>query len=84
MEKEFYVWEVELQEHYSNMDKDDWDKDLTGDYRIVASSYASALKSAKEESLSGSYTDDDGEEFRVDDVCLLSIVQGVRIDIVAS
>ena len=72
-----YVWEVEFQEHFTNMASGEWDKDLTNLYRVVAEDYEEALSTAKNLALSGSWVDD------VDDVRLISIKQDIYIDAVA-
>ncbi len=80
-----YVWEICFQEHYSTMEKGEWDKDYTCDYRVVALDYDSALTEAKSLVLNTSWQDDEsGEEIFVDDVRLLSINQGISIDAIAT
>lgn len=79
-----YVWEVEFQEHFTNMASGEWDKDLTNLYRVVAEDYEEALSTAKTLALSGSWVDyETKENVAVDDVRLISIKQDIYIDAVA-
>jgi len=79
------VWEIELQKHYADAPDNDWDGDMTGDYRVVAPSYESALSTAESLAMSEVFEDDEtGETIPVNAVRLISINKGVFIDAVAA
>lgn len=79
-----YVWDVELQEHFTNMNEDEWDKDLTSVYTIVADTYERALAGAEKVALSTTWTDDETkEEIAMDKVRLISISLGTAVDAIA-
>jgi hypothetical protein len=83
-ETEMNVWEIELQKHYADAPENDWDADLTSEYRVIAPSYESALSTAESLAKSEEFKDDEtGEVIPVDSVRLISIHKGVSIDAIA-
>lgn len=79
-----YVWDIEFQDHYSNMEKCEWDEQLTSDWRVVAPDYESALSTAKSLACRTWEDEETGEAVTIDDVRLLSIDKGTHIDAVAT
>jgi hypothetical protein len=78
------VWEIELQKHYADAPKDDWDFDLTSEYIVVAPDYDSALSAAEALAKSEVFEDEEtNERIPVDGVRLISI-KGISVDAVAS
>jgi hypothetical protein len=79
------VWEIELQKHYADAPENDWDGDMTSDYRVVAPSYESALSTAESMARSEVFEDEEtGEKIPVNAIRLISIHKGIYIDAVAA
>lgn len=74
------IWTVEFQQHYTDMEKGEWDDDLTDEFDVVASDYDSALETARAYAMACSFVDaETDKEVFVDDVRLVSITKGKRV-----
>ena len=74
------IWTVELEERWSYEKKFD-DDSVTGEYRVVASSYEVAVEKATKAALKKSFFDDENETTEsVVEVRIVAVNRGEKID----